>query len=140
MEYDELKLEFGAVSSNEAFARSAAASFIAKADPEADEAVDIRTAVSEAVTNCIVHAYGKEKGKIYMTVRILPQREIAVHIRDKGCGIEDIEKAMTPLYTSAPDSERAGLGFAVMESFMDSLRVRSTPGKGTTVIMKKKLR
>lgn len=140
MKYDELKLEFCAVSSNEAFARSAAASFIAKADPEADEAVDIRTAVSEAITNSIVHAYGKEKGKIYMTVRILHDREIAIHIRDKGCGIENVEKAMTPLYTSSPDSERAGLGFAVMESFMDSLRVRSTPGKGTTVIMKKKLR
>lgn len=137
---DELKLEFSSRPENEAFARTAVTAFIASSDPETDEAVDIRTAVSEAVTNSIVHGYGKHTGKVTVSVKITDSRQVIIRVSDKGCGIEDIEKALTPLYTTDTESERAGLGFAVMESFMDSLNVRSTPGKGTAVTMKKNLR
>ena len=139
MEKNEMKLIFDAVSQNESFARTAAASFIARLDPGIDEIADIRTAISEAVTNSIVHAYRNTTGKVYMTIRLLEDRMVYICIKDKGCGIEDIPKAMTPLYTSAADEERAGLGFAVMESFTDFLKVKSKPGNGTSVIMKKQL-
>lgn len=125
-------------SSNEGFARVAVSSFIAQLDPTIEELSDIKTAVSEAVTNCIVHAYRQTLGKIYITVSIYEQRKIRIVIRDTGCGIEDVKQAMEPLFTTA-GGERAGLGFAVMESFMDKLQVRSKPGKGTTVILQKQL-
>ena len=125
-------------SSNESFARVAVTAFIAQLDPTVEEINDIKTAVSEAVTNCIVHAYKNEIGKIYISVRILECNVVEIKIRDKGCGIADIEKAMTPLYSSE-GGERAGLGFTVMQSFMDTLRVTSHVGKGTTVTMKKRI-
>ena len=136
---NEMKLSFLSKSENEAFARTAVSSFVIQLDPLVDELADIRTAVSEAVTNCIVHAYRNTCGIIEMNVKILEGNEIYIKIRDKGCGIEDIKQAMEPLYTSAPNEERAGLGFAVMESFMDKLAVKSRLGAGTTVIMRKKL-
>ena len=125
-------------SCNESFARVAAASFISQLDPTIEEINDIKTAVSEAVTNCIVHGYKDTFGYIYMSVQIYDNSIIKIRIRDKGCGIEDIEKAMEPMYTTAGD-ERAGLGFAVMQSFMDKVRVTSQVGKGTTVTFTKKL-
>lgn len=128
----------GSNSVNESFVRVAVAAFVSALDPTVDEICDIKTAVSEAVTNCIVHAYKDTIGKIYVSCDILENRVISVKIRDRGCGIENIKKAMEPLFTTG-GSERAGLGFAVMESFMDSVAVRSKPGKGTTVILKKKL-
>ena len=128
----------GSNSVNESFVRVAVAAFVSALDPTVDEICDIKTAVSEAVTNCIVHAYKNTIGKIYVSCDILENRVISVKIRDRGCGIENIKKAMEPLFTTG-GSERAGLGFAVMESFMDSVTVRSKPGKGTTVILKKKL-
>lgn len=125
-------------SANESFARVAVSAFITQLDPTLEEINDIKTAVSEAVTNCIVHAYKEEIGNIYISVRILECNIVEVKIRDKGCGIPDIDKAMEPLYTTA-GGERAGLGFAVMQSFMDNLRVKSKVGSGTTVTMKKKI-
>lgn len=125
-------------SSNESFARVAVTAFIAQLDPTLEEINDIKTAVSEAVTNCIVHAYKNEIGKIYISVRILECNIVEIKIRDKGCGIADVEQAMTPLYSSE-GGERAGLGFTVMQSFMDNLRVVSHLGKGTTVTMKKRI-
>ena len=108
-------------------------------DPGIEDIADIRTAVSEAVTNCIVHAYRDTEGIIEITGKILSDNELYIRIKDKGCGIPDIKKAMEPLYTTAPFEERAGLGFAVMESFMDKLTVRSTVVKGTVITMRKKL-
>ncbi|MBE6769930.1 MAG: anti-sigma F factor [Ruminococcaceae bacterium] len=125
-------------STNEAFARSAVSAFVTCLDPTLEEINDIKTAVSEAVTNCIVHGYRDTIGKIYITVQIFPDNVVSVKVRDTGCGIEDIEKAKEPLFTTA-GGERAGLGFAVMESFMDSLKVTSKVGKGTTVTMKKRI-
>lgn len=136
---DEMRISFSAISENEGFARTAVSAFISKADPAVDELADIRTAVSEAVTNVVVHAYHRTPGTVYLTVRIDSKRMVYIKIADKGCGINDIEKAMTPLYTTAPDEERSGLGFAVMESFMDNVCVKSSPGKGTVVCMRKKL-
>ena len=127
-----------ACSANESFARSCVAAFAAQLDPTLEEMSDIKTAVSEAVTNCIVHAYKEGFGNIYITAEITDNSAIRIKIRDKGCGIENIEQAMTPLYSSL-GGERAGLGFAVMESFMDSLKVNSKVGKGTTILMVKKI-
>lgn len=127
-----------ACSANESFARACVASFAAQLDPTIEEISDIKTAVSEAVTNCIVHAYKEGFGNIYITAEITDNSAIRIKIRDKGCGIENIEQAMTPLYSSL-GGERAGLGFAVMESFMDSLKVTSKAGKGTSVVMIKKI-
>lgn len=126
-------------SSNESFARAAVAAFAAQLDPTLEEISDIKTAVSEAVTNCIVHAYRERLGKIYITGAITDTGELRIKIRDTGCGIENVDRAMEPLFTTV-GGERAGLGFAVMQSFMDILRVRSAPGKGTTVTMVKKIR
>lgn len=135
---NEMKLSFLSYSSNESFARAAVAAFVAQLDPTIEELSDLKTAVSEAVTNCIVHAYRDAIGTVYITVSISSDRRITVKIRDKGCGIEDVAKAMEPLFSTGGE-ERAGLGFSVMESFTDSLRVRSEVGRGTTVTMYKKL-
>ena len=126
------------LSVNEAFARSLISSFVLQLDPTIDEMSDIKTAVSEAVTNCIVHAYREQIGNIYINAEIRDNHSVVIKIRDKGCGIENVEQAMEPLYTTA-GGERAGLGFAVMQSFMDSVRVRSVVNKGTTIIMTKKI-
>lgn len=131
-------LTIPASSVNESFARACISAFAAQLDPTIEEISDIKTAVSEAVTNCIVHAYENEIGKIYISAELIEPKEIRIKIRDKGKGIENIEKAMEPLYTTV-GGERAGLGFAVMTSFMDSVKVRSTVGKGTSIIMVKKI-
>lgn len=136
---NEMKLQLESRSVNESYARVAVSAFVCQLDPTVEEINDIRTAVSEAVTNCIVHAYREGLGKIYINVRLLEGSAVQISIRDKGCGIEDIKQAMQPLYTSAGE-ERAGLGFSVMESFCDSVRVRSHLGKGTTVTLYKKIR
>jgi stage II sporulation protein AB (anti-sigma F factor) len=125
-------------SSNESFARACISAFATQLDPTIEEINDIKTAVSEAVTNCIVHAYKNKLGNIYITAELLENNSIKIKIRDRGCGIENIEKAMEPLYTTV-GGERAGLGFAVMQSFMDKITVRSVLGKGTTVTMLKKI-
>lgn len=136
---NEIKCTFPAESRNEGFARTLVSSFSSQLDPAVSEIGEIKTAVSEAVTNCIVHAYRGTNGKIELTVRIMENNTLYIKIRDKGCGIADVKKAMEPLFTSAPEEERAGLGFAVMESFMDKVAVRSVPGKGTSVIMTRKI-
>lgn len=135
---NEMRLTILSKSSNESFSRVSVAAFLAQLDPTIEEITDIKTAVSEAVTNCIVHAYKNTIGKIYITVSIYPDKNVSIKIKDNGCGIDDIEKAREPLFTTAGD-ERAGLGFAVMESFMDKVRVISKKDKYTTIIMKKKL-
>ncbi len=121
-------------SSNEAFARMSAAAFASQLDPTMDELGDIKTAVSEAVTNCIVHAYPDRIGRVSMRLRILEGGVLEISVRDWGCGIENIERAMEPLFTTGGE-DRSGMGFTIMSSFMDKLRVRSLPGKGTTVTM-----
>jgi len=136
---NEMKFEFFSRSINESFARIAVAAFVSQLDPTVDELTDIKTAVSEAVTNCIVHAYKRSISIIYISVKIYENNKVTIAIRDRGCGIEDIKKAMEPLYTSCTSEERAGLGFTVMQSFMDKLHVSSRPGFGTTVIMEKRI-
>ncbi len=136
---NEIRFTVPSLSVNESTARAVVSSFIVQADPTVEELSDIRTAVSEAVTNCIVHGYRNTSGVIDITVRLLPEREIYIRIKDNGCGIADIQQAMQPLFTTAPEEERSGLGFSVMESFMDKLTVKSKVGKGTTVTMRKKL-
>ncbi len=136
---NEMELCFESRSSNESFARSAVAAFIAQLDPTVSELNDVKTAVSEAVTNCVVHAYKNTIGRITIQVRLMEDGQVVLKIRDRGCGIEDVHKAMEPLYTTAPGEERAGLGFAVMQSFTDQVQVRSVVGKGTTVTLKKRL-
>lgn len=136
---NQFSMNFVSRSANEGFARAAVAAFAAQLDPTLEEISDIKTAVSEAVTNCIVHAYRERLGKIYITGAITDTGELHIKIRDTGCGIKDVDQAMEPLFTTV-GGERAGLGFAVMQSFMDGLRVRSTPDKGTTVTMIKKIR
>ena len=131
-----IKLDFPSRSSNEAFARSAAAAFAAQLDPTLEELGDIRTAVSEAVTNCIVHAYPEELGRIHLRMRILRGGVLEILVRDWGKGIADVEQAMRPLYTTGGE-ERSGMGFTIMASFMDKIRVRSAPGKGTTVVLRR---
>jgi len=138
---NQMEISFPAISVNEGFARSAVASFCSQVDPTVDELADLRTAVSEAVTNAIVHGYrGKSGGTVYITVKNYDDRSVSVKIRDKGCGISDIRRAMMPLFTTDPEGERGGMGFSIMESFTDDLTVRSFIGKGTTVIMEKKFR
>ncbi len=131
-------LRFPSRSNNESFARASAAAFIAQLDPTLDELNDIKTAVSEAVTNCIVHGYRDSVGTVTMTVQLIEPATVEIMVRDQGCGIEDIARARTPLYTTG-GAERSGMGFTIMESFMDKLSVRSAPGKGTTVRMQKAL-
>ena len=136
---NQFKMQLTARSSNESFARTAVAAFISQLDPTVEEISDIKTAVSEAVTNCIVHAYKEKLGTIYITVRISENNKVSIKIRDRGCGIPHIAQAMEPLYSSL-GGERAGLGFDVMQSFTDKLTVSSKLGRGTTVIMHKKIR
>lgn len=131
-------MNLAAKSANEGFSRACISAFAAQLDPTLEEINDIKTAVSEAVTNCIVHAYKDKIGKIYISAELLENNSIRIKIRDTGCGIENVEKAMEPLYTTV-GGERAGLGFAVMQSFMDTVRVRSAPGKGTSIVMTKKI-
>ena len=133
-----VKITFPSHSVNEGFARSALSAFAAQADPTLDELADVKTAVSEAVTNCIVHAYANTIGPITLTAALYEDGTLRVAVADKGCGIPDVSKAMEPLFTTG-GAERAGLGFAVMESFMDSVKVRSAPGKGTRVTLSKRL-
>ncbi|MDP4120702.1 MAG: anti-sigma F factor [Bacillota bacterium] len=135
---NETNISFMSKSNNESFARSVVSAFVLQLDPTITELADIKTAVSEAVTNCIVHAYKYEMGTIYITVRIIEGGKIQIKIRDKGCGIENIHEAMEPLFTTM-GGERAGLGFAVMQSFMDKIRVNSKVGKGTTITMEKSI-
>ena len=125
-------------SANESFARVAVSSFVSQLDPTLEELSDIKTAVSEAVTNSIVHAYKNEIGYIYISVEIYENRSVKIRIRDTGCGIEDVNAALEPLFTTV-GGERSGLGFSVMQSFMDYLKVTSKPDKGTIVVMKKTL-
>lgn len=133
-----IKLEFPARSVNEGFARTAAAAFAAQLDPTLEELGDIRTAVSEAVTNAIVHAYPDVIGTVTLRLRVLDGNVLEIMVRDRGCGIPDVKRAMEPMFTTGGE-ERSGMGFTIMGSFMDGLRVRSAPGKGTTVTMAKKI-
>lgn len=129
------KIRFDSLSANEAFARGAAAAFLARYDPTVAQLADLKTAVSEAVTNCIVHAYPDRVGPITMTLSVYPGRLVKIVVADQGIGIPDIPKAMEPLFTTGDPGERSGLGFAVMKSFMDRVRVCSAPGKGTRVTL-----
>ena len=136
---NEMKLSFPSLSVNEGIARAAVAAFCAQLNPTIDELADIKCAVSEAVTNCIVHAYGGRGGIIYITVGIYEGRLIRMEVRDRGCGIANVKEAMQPLFTTDATGERSGMGFSVMESFMTRLRVSSTVSRGTRVLMWKQL-
>ena len=136
---NEMTLTFLSRSSNESFARQALTAFFVQLDPTIEEIADIKTAVSEAVTNAIVHGYQNTIGKVWIYAKIYPNNSIYIRIKDNGCGIADVEKAMEPLFTTCNTGERSGLGFAVMQSFMDKVKVRSVVGKGTTVTLVKKL-
>ena len=135
---NELKMIFDSRSVNESFSRVAVSAFSSQLDMTVEELGDIKTVVSEAVTNCIVHAYKNTIGKIYITCSVFEEGIVRITVRDKGCGIEDVEKAREPLYTSV-GGDRSGLGFSVMESFSDKLRVRSRVGVGTTVTIEKRI-
>lgn len=131
-------IEFLSRSANEGFARTAAACFAAQLDPTLDEVNDIKTAVSEAVTNAIVHAYPDRLGRVRLRLRLFEDNLLEISVQDWGVGIADVEQARTPLFTTG-NEERSGMGFTIMESFMDHLKVRSAPGKGTTVIMRRRI-
>ncbi len=133
------RIQFDSLSVNEAYARGIVAAFLARYDPTVPQLADIKTAVSEAVTNCIVHAYPERIGTVQMTVAVYPDRQVQITIADKGIGIQDIPQALEPLFTTGDPDERSGLGFAVMQSFMDKVRVTSRPGKGTRVVLTKRL-
>ena len=132
------RIEFSSHSVNESFARMTAAAFVSYLDPAVSDIADIKTAVSEAVTNAIIHGYEGTDGIVTMEISV-NERLVTFTVSDSGRGIEDVERAMTPLYTSKPDSERSGMGFTVMETFIDTLSVTSAPRRGTTVVMTKKL-
>lgn len=149
-----LKMEFSALAENEAFARAAAAAFVMPLDPTVEELTEIKTAVSEAVSNCVIHGYGRveessdesdslegseDEPKISMECALEKGNRLTIKIEDKGVGIEDVDRAMEPLFTTGDEEERSGMGFTVMQSFMDKLKVRSIRGEGTTVIMTKYL-
>ncbi len=134
-----IKLEFPGKSANEGLARSAVAAFAAQLDPTIDELGDIKTAVSEAVTNAIVHAYPNQIGTVWLRVRLLGEEYLEITVKDKGRGIEDVERARQPLFTTGGE-DRSGMGFTIMESFMDKMRVKSAPGKGTTVTLLRRIR
>lgn len=138
MEDNKVSIELCSISQNEGFARVAVAAFVAQLDPTVEEITDVKTAVSEAVTNSIIHGYENRKEGIIRIEASIVANEITIIISDKGRGIQDINKAREPLYTSRPDLERSGMGFTVMETFMDSLEVSSRDGQGTRVVMKKK--
>ena len=133
-----MQLEFQAISENEQLARIAVASFITPLNPTLEEMADVKTAVSEAVTNAIIHGYEEKEGVVYLRCRLNGDL-LEVEIEDKGMGIDNIEQAMEPMFTTKPDKDRSGMGFSFMEAFMDELDVTSIPGAGTTIIMKKKL-
>ncbi len=135
---NKMKLEFLSKSTNEAFARAAIAAFAAQLDPTLEELADIKTAVSEAVTNAIVHGYGHPNGLVTISCS-LNEQTVTITIQDDGRGIEDVALAIQPLYTRSDDVERSGMGFTVMETFMDSMTVHSAPNRGTTVVMTKKI-
>ena len=136
---NEMKLEFTSKSSNEAFARITVASFAAQLDPTVEEISDIKTAVSEAVTNSIIHGYENKEGTVTIIAKLFAN-SIEIEIIDIGKGIENIEQAREPLYTSKPELERSGMGFTIMESFMDEVKIESKPGEGTKIIMKKMIK
>ena len=136
---NEMHIKFISKSTNEGFARSVVSAFILELDPTINEIADIKTAVSEAVTNSIVHGYKRESGMIYIDAKITDSKKVIIKIRDKGIGIENVEKAMDPLFTTSQQEERAGLGFTVMQSFMDNVKVKSTPNKGTIVTLEKQI-
>ncbi len=138
MEKTEITFEFDSSSENESLARTVVAAFLARLDPTLEELADVKTAVSEAVTNAIIHGYEGKQGKIRIHSWI-EDTTIGIEVQDWGVGIPDIEKAMEPLYTTRPEMERSGMGFAFMEAFMDELRVDSRLGQGTTIVMKKKI-
>ena len=133
-----ITVEFPSRSANEGFARAVVACFVAQMDPTLNELEDIKTVVSEAVTNAIVHAYPASVGKVILKARICPGSVLEITVKDHGKGIPDVEKARQPMYTTGGE-ERSGMGFTIMESFMDKLTVKSTPGRGTTVVMRKKI-
>lgn len=135
---NETVITFLSRSANEGFARTTAACFLAQLDPTLDEVGDVKTAVSEAVTNAIVHAYPDRIGNVTMRLRLFPDHSMEIMVRDRGVGIEDVDRAREPLYTTGGE-ERSGMGFTIMESFMDAVKVRSAPGKGTVVLMRKKI-
>ncbi len=139
MKSNYIKIDIPSSSINEGFARAAVGAFAARLDPNLEELNDIKTSVSEAVTNCIVHAYPEQVGIIHIIAKIRDESTIEIAVKDKGVGIADIEKAREPMYTTGGD-DRSGMGFTVMESFMDSVKVRSKPGSGTTVTMLKRIR
>ena len=137
-EKNEMRLEFDSRSCNEGFARVAVAAFLTQLNPTLEEVADVKTALSEAVTNCIVHAYEGKVEKVLIECQV-EGNQMELTVKDYGCGIEDVKKAMEPLFTTKPQEERAGMGFAFMEAFMDDVAVESEPGKGTTVRMKTKI-
>ena len=137
---NQMKLYLPSLSINESVARSAVAVFVAQLNPTVEEISDIKCAVSEAVTNAIVHGYKYSQGEIYIGVRYNEQRTVEIEIKDKGCGIEDVKLAMTPLFTTDKTGERSGMGFAVMQTFMDRLEVWSKKDKGVRILMEKKLK
>ena len=136
---NEMKMKLPSLSVNEGTARAVVAAFCSQLNPTATEIADIKCAVSEAVTNCIVHAYRDCVGMIYISVRLSEDKTVRVSVKDCGCGIADVKRAREPLYTTDAENERSGMGFTVMENFMDKLTVRSRPGKGTTVTMYKRI-
>ena len=136
---NEMNLRIPALSVNEGYARYAVSSFVAQLDPTLEEIADIRTVVSEAVTNSIIHGYRDKKGEVFISVKYFDDRRVRITIRDRGCGIEDIEKATEPFYTGDPQGERGGMGFTIMSSFTDKMKVKSVLNKGTTVTLEKKL-
>lgn len=135
---NQMKLSFPSRSVNEGLARTAVAAFVAQLDPTVEELCDIKTALSEAVTNAVVHGYRTAIGTVYIQAKRKGDRVI-LQVRDKGCGIADIPQAMEPLFTTAPDGESAGLGFAVMQQLCDKVKVRSAPGRGTTVVLERRI-
>lgn len=135
---NQMHLKFESRSNNESFARQTVAGFVAQMDPTLDEINDIKTVVSEAVTNCVVHAYSDKLGFIHITSKIFDDNTVEIMVKDTGCGISDIDKAKEPMFTTG-GSERSGMGFTIMESFMDKLKIRSVQGKGTTVVLNKRI-
>ncbi len=140
---NKFKLTLPAISANEAYARSISVAFAAQCDPTIEEIADIKTVISEAVTNCIVHAYKNEKDEkkkmIYISCELLEDKTLRFSVKDKGCGIDDIERAMEPLYTTDPESERSGMGLPIMKTFSDTLKIKSVVGKGTSVNFTKRI-
>ena len=136
---NEMKLHVPSISANESVCRAVVGVFVSSLNPTIEELADIKCAVSEAVTNCIVHAYKNTVGTVYISAYLYSDNTVKIEIRDTGCGISDVRQAMQPLYTTAPEDERSGMGFAVMQTFCDSIKVTSRVGKGTRVILRKRL-